>query len=75
LRNPFEDSASIERSDANQAARGTGEVSSTIGGVAQSSVEVGTAAAQVLAATRELSRQSEKLRRDVAEFLATVRAA
>jgi len=58
-----------------QAAQGTGEVSSTIGGVAQSSVEVGTTAAQMLTATRELSAQSERLRRDVAEFLATVRAA
>jgi methyl-accepting chemotaxis protein len=58
-----------------RAAQGAGEVSSTIGDVTQSSVEVGTAAAQVLAATRELSMQSERLRRDVAEFLATVRAA
>lgn len=58
-----------------QAARGTNAVSSTIGGVTQSSAEVGAAASQVLGATRDLSMQSEKLRRDVAEFLASVRAA
>jgi methyl-accepting chemotaxis protein len=57
------------------AAQGTNEVSSNIGGVAQSSIDVGAAASQVLDATRELSMQSEKLRRDVAEFLATIRAA
>ena len=57
------------------AARGTNEVSSNIGSVTQASAEVGAAASQVLGATRDLSMQSEKLRRDVAEFLASVRAA
>ena len=59
----------------NQAAHCTSEVSSTIGVVAQASGEVGVAAAQVLGATRELSLQSEKLKREVTEFLASIRAA
>jgi methyl-accepting chemotaxis protein len=59
----------------NQAAHCTSEVSSTIGVVAQASGEVGVAAAQVLSATRELSLQSEKLKREVTEFLASIRAA
>ena len=58
-----------------QAATGTAEVTSNITGVAKASEETGAAAAQVLSAADELSRQSEHLGAEVAHFLATVRAA
>ncbi len=58
-----------------QAATGTAEVTSNITGVAEASEETGAAAAQVLSAADELSRQSEHLGAEVAHFLATVRAA
>lgn len=58
-----------------QAARGTEEVTGNIAGVSQASGEVGAAAAQVLGAARELSQQSERLKREVESFLVTVRAA
>ncbi|MBB6251612.1 HAMP domain-containing methyl-accepting chemotaxis protein [Nitrospirillum iridis] len=58
-----------------QAAAGTSEVSSTIVSVTQAAGETGSAATQVLAAASSLSSESEHLRREVAEFLATVRAA
>ncbi|MEC4589593.1 methyl-accepting chemotaxis protein [Nitrospirillum amazonense] len=57
-----------------QAAAGTSEVSSTIASVTQAAGETGAAATQVLAAAHSLSTESEHLRREVAEFLATVRA-
>jgi methyl-accepting chemotaxis protein len=59
----------------NQAAAGTNEVSTNIAGVTQASTEVGSAATQMLASAGELSEQSERLKREVATFLATVRAA
>jgi methyl-accepting chemotaxis protein len=58
-----------------EAARGTQEVSANVGGVTQASRETGTAATQVLGAAGELAKQSETLRREVDEFLASVRAA
>ncbi len=58
-----------------QAAAGTQDVSANIGGVIQAAGETGTAAAQVQSAAGELSQQSEALRHQVDEFLATVRAA
>jgi methyl-accepting chemotaxis protein len=58
-----------------QAATGTNEVSANIDGVNRASAEVGDAAGQVLASAGALSEQGERLRREVATFLATVRAA
>ncbi len=57
------------------AAAGTDEVSSNIAGVTQASGEVGAAATQVLNSASGLSKQSERLKTDVARFLDTVRAA
>lgn len=59
----------------NQAAVGTGAVTSTIAGVAGAAESTGAAAGQVLDAASELSRQSEHLSGEVSRFLATVRAA
>ncbi|SFM87201.1 methyl-accepting chemotaxis protein [Methylobacterium pseudosasicola] len=58
-----------------QAAAGTAEVTGNISGVALAAEETGSAAAQVLDAASELSRQSEHLSVEVGRFLATVRAA
>ena len=58
-----------------QAAQGTSEIATNIEGVNRAASDTGAAAAQVLSAAGELSRQSETLRRDVDNFLATVRAA
>ncbi|CAO4133345.1 methyl-accepting chemotaxis protein [Methylorubrum extorquens] len=58
-----------------QAAMGAGEVTSNITGVAQAAEEAGATAAEVLAASSELSRQSEHLSAEVGRFLANVRAA
>jgi len=58
-----------------QAAQGTGEVSSNIAGVTAASQEVGSTAGKVLRSASELTSQSEHLKREVASFLATVRAA
>ena len=58
-----------------QAASGAGEVTGNIAGVASAAEEAGLAADQVLAASTELSRQSEHLSGEVARFLASVRAA
>jgi methyl-accepting chemotaxis protein len=58
-----------------QAARGTEEVSSNISGVNQAAAETGSAATQVLGAAGGLSKEAETLRREVAGFIATVRAA
>ena len=58
-----------------QAAAGTNEVSANIGGVTQAASETGTAAHQMLGAANELSQQAEKLRLQVDEFLAVVKAA
>ncbi|HYD70681.1 methyl-accepting chemotaxis protein [Azospirillum sp.] len=58
-----------------QAARGTEVVSGNIVEVRQAATQTGAAASQVLGASRELSQQSEALRRDVEAFLANIRAA
>ncbi|GJD97651.1 methyl-accepting chemotaxis protein [Methylobacterium iners] len=58
-----------------QAAVGTSQVTTNIGGVASAAEESGAAASQVLSSASELSRQSEHLSSEVARFLATVRAA
>jgi methyl-accepting chemotaxis protein len=58
-----------------QAAQGTGEIATNIGGVSRAASDTGAAATQVLSSAGELARQSETLRRDVDQFLATVRAA
>jgi methyl-accepting chemotaxis protein len=58
-----------------EAARGTQEVSANVGGVTQASRETGSAATQVLGAAGELSKQAETLRREVDQFLVSVRAA
>ena len=76
--------AAVERQNAatasiadnvNQAALGTEKVSTTMVGVTQASAEVGRAATQVLDAAAGLSRQSDLLKTEVAQFLTTVRAA
>jgi methyl-accepting chemotaxis protein len=58
-----------------QAAAGTQEVAQTIAGVSAAAGETGAAASQVLSAASELSTQGEMLRREVANFIAVVRAA
>jgi methyl-accepting chemotaxis protein len=58
-----------------QAAQGTNDVSANIAGVTQAAGEVGGAAAQVLGTATGLSRQSEKLKEEVARFIEGVQAA
>jgi methyl-accepting chemotaxis protein len=58
-----------------QAARGTQSVSHTILSVREGAKGTGEAAAQVLDAAQDLSRTSERMRREVEAFLADVRAA
>ena len=58
-----------------QAAQGTSDIATNIEGVSRAASDTGSAATQVLSAAGELSKQAETLRRDVDEFLATVRAA
>ena len=58
-----------------QAAAGTGEVTGNISGVAHAAENTGTAAGRVLGSASDLTRQSERLRAEVARFLETVRAA
>jgi methyl-accepting chemotaxis protein len=58
-----------------QAAVGTGDVSSHIGVVTQAATNTGTAARLVLDAVRDLTQQAASLREQVNEFLANVRAA
>jgi methyl-accepting chemotaxis protein len=62
-------------SNVHQAAQGTRDIATNIEGVSRAATDTGSAATQVLSAAGELSKQSETLRRDVDEFLATVRAA
>ncbi len=62
-------------SNVHQAAQGTGDIATNIEGVSRAAGDTGAAASQVLSSAGELARQSETLRRDVDEFLATVRAA
>ncbi|WP_168220277.1 methyl-accepting chemotaxis protein [Azospirillum thermophilum] len=58
-----------------QAALGTRDVSGTIVQVNEAASQTGTAATQVLGASRELSQQAEALHREVGTFLAQIRAA
>ncbi|SFM45146.1 methyl-accepting chemotaxis protein [Methylobacterium pseudosasicola] len=58
-----------------QAAQGTQAVTTNIGAVTTAVGETGTSASQVLTAATELSRQSERLTVEVADFLAKVQAA
>jgi methyl-accepting chemotaxis protein len=58
-----------------EASKGTAEVSSNIGGVTMSAASTGAAADQVSASAGELAKNSDLLRAEVANFLATVRAA
>ena len=57
-----------------QAAQGTGEVSSGVADVQRGAVETGSASAQLLSSAGLLSRNSTRLREEVANFLRTVRA-
>jgi methyl-accepting chemotaxis protein len=58
-----------------QAADGTQNVARNIANVSSAADETGAAAAQVLGSATELSQQAERLRQDVASFVAAVRAA
>ena len=58
-----------------EAAAGTSAVTDTITGVAQAADGTGAAASQMLSSASALSDRSEHLGREVARFLATVRAA
>lgn len=60
--------------NAQEAARHTSSVSEGVGVVTQTSERVGGAASRVLDAAQGLTRQSEVLKRQVSQFLATVRA-
>ncbi|SPP92871.1 methyl-accepting chemotaxis protein [Bradyrhizobium vignae] len=61
--------------NAQQAAQGTQQVSGNIGEVQQTATETGSASSQVLAASKSLSRDSNRLKEQVGRFLSTVRAA
>jgi methyl-accepting chemotaxis protein len=58
-----------------QAAQGTQQVSCNIIDVQRGAGETGSASSQVLSAAKSLSRDSNRLKREVGEFLNTVRAA
>ena len=58
-----------------QAAEGTQQVSSNIVDVQRGAGETGSASSQVLSAAQSLSRDSNRLKLEVGEFLSTVRAA
>ncbi|TNC07207.1 methyl-accepting chemotaxis protein [Methylobacterium terricola] len=57
------------------AATGTAEVTLNVANVVEAAKETGAAASQVLTSASELSRQSDNLSNEVAQFLGTVRAA
>jgi methyl-accepting chemotaxis protein len=59
----------------NRASQGTAQVSSNITGVTAAAGESSVAASEVLTAARDLSTQSKTLEEELANFLATVRAA
>ncbi|HXP98062.1 MAG TPA: cache domain-containing protein, partial [Telmatospirillum sp.] len=58
-----------------QASAGTQQVSANIGGVSRAAQHTGTSAAEVLAATNELSQQSDSLETEVAAFIQRIRRA
>lgn len=57
------------------AAQGTVEITKNIAGVNNTASDTGAAAAQVLSSSTELSQQAERLRGEVGDFLANIRAA
>jgi methyl-accepting chemotaxis protein len=57
------------------AARGTAEVATSISGVNRGATQTGSASGQVLASAQSLSRESNRLKSEVEEFLAGVRIA
>ncbi|MBI5131762.1 MAG: methyl-accepting chemotaxis protein [Rhodopseudomonas palustris] len=58
-----------------QAALGTREVANNVGQVEKGASETGAASAQVLSAAKSLSQESNVLKKQVGDFLCTVRAA
>ena len=58
-----------------QAAAGTGDVSSNISGVTKAARDTDAAATQVQASATELARQGEQLRGEADRLLADIRAA
>ena len=62
-------------SNVQQAAEGSREVSSNIGGVTQAAGETGRMAKDVLEASSDLSRQSEKLKMVISSFIRDIKAA
>jgi methyl-accepting chemotaxis protein len=58
-----------------QAANGTQQVSANIVDVQRGASETGSASGQVLGAAKSLSAESDRLKREVAKFLSSVRAA
>lgn len=77
-------SAAVEQQDAatneisrsvQDAAKGTGHVTTNVLDITRVANETGTAASHVLTSASELSRQSETLRAELGKFLATVKAA
>jgi methyl-accepting chemotaxis protein len=62
-------------SNAQQAARGTAGVVANVTDVNRGAAATGCASAQVLASAQSLARESDVLKREVADFLASVRAA
>jgi methyl-accepting chemotaxis protein len=57
------------------AARGTAHVASDVGEVSRGASETGAASNQMLASAQALSERSRKLKNEIAEFLASIRAA
>ena len=57
-----------------QAAQGTGDVSAGVAAVQRSAAETGSASAELLSSAQLLSRDSTRLKDEVAHFLRTVRA-
>ena len=62
-------------SSVQQVAAGTQEVSSSVAGMNESAAATGGAASELLGATEELNAESQRLRREVDQFLAQIRAA
>jgi methyl-accepting chemotaxis protein len=58
-----------------QVAAGTQEVSSSVAGMNESAAATGGAAKELLGATAELTAESQRLRREVDQFLAEIRSA
>ena len=57
------------------AAEGTSQVAANISDVQRGASETGGASSQVLSAAQSLSEESNRLKREVAKFMNTVRAA